>query len=119
MRINVVGAGPAGLLFSLLIKRRFPDWHVNVFEQNPAGATFGFGVVFSLNALAFLERDVPDLYEQLISRLESWPMQRIVHRDERVDIDGNGFSAIERLELNQFLQELCLEAGVSIEYEIL
>ena len=31
-------------------------------------------------------------------------MQRIVHRDEHVDIDGNGFSAIGRLELNQFLQ---------------
>ena len=58
MRINVVGAGPAGLLFSLLIKRRFPAWQINVFEQNPPDATFGFGVVFSLNALAFLERDV-------------------------------------------------------------
>jgi hypothetical protein len=64
-------------------------------------------VVFSLNALAFLERDVPDFYALLRPRLESWPMQRIVHRDERVDIDGNGFSAIGRLELNQFLDELC------------
>ena len=44
-------------------------------------------------------------------------MQRIVHRDERVDIDGNGFSAIGRLELNQFLDELCRAAGVNIEYE--
>ena len=116
MVINVVGAGPAGLLFALLIKRRFPAWRVSVFEQNPPDATFGFGVVFSLNALAFLERDVPDFHRQLISRLESWPMQRIVHRDERVDIDGNGFSAIGRLELNQFLQEHCAKAGVQIEY---
>ena len=43
-------------------------------------------------------------------------MQRIVHRDEQVEIDGNGFSAIGRLELNQFLQELCAAAGVEIEY---
>lgn len=117
MRINVIGAGPAGLLFSLLIKRRFPAWRVNVFEQNPPNATFGFGVVFSQGALAFLERDVPDFHQQLTVRLESWPRQRIVHRDERVDIDGNGFSAIGRLDLNQFLQELCLDAGVDIEYE--
>ena len=116
MKIHIVGAGPAGLLFALLIKRRFPSWHVRVFEQNPPDATFGFGVVFSLNALAFLERDVADFHALLIPRLESWPMQRIVHRDEQVEIDGNGFSAIGRLELNQFLQELCAAAGVEIEY---
>jgi 2-polyprenyl-6-methoxyphenol hydroxylase-like FAD-dependent oxidoreductase len=43
-------------------------------------------------------------------------MQRIVHRDQQVDIDGNGFSAIGRLELNRFVQELCVSAGVEIEY---
>lgn len=117
MRINIVGAGPAGLLFALLIKRRFPEWRVSVFEQNPSDATFGFGVVFSLNALAFLERDVPDFHHQLVARLESWPMQRIVHRDEQVDIDGNGFSAIGRLELNHFLQDLCADAGVEIQFQ--
>src|SRR5436305_2067576 len=56
VRIAVLGAGPAGLLFSLLIKRRRPAWRVDVVEQNPAGATYGFGVVFSEGALAFLER---------------------------------------------------------------
>jgi len=116
VQINIVGAGPAGLLFALLIKRRFPAWTVTVFEQNPPHATFGFGVVFSLNALAFLERDVADFHALLMPQLESWPMQRIVHQDERIEIDGNGFSAIGRLELNQFLDELCRAAGVSIEY---
>lgn len=117
MIIHIVGAGPAGLLFALLIKRRFPAWRVNIVEQNPPDATFGYGVVFSLNALAFLERDVPDVHAQLMPRLESWPMQRIVHRDQRVDIDGNGFSAIGRLELNQFLDALCRSAGVRIDYQ--
>src|SRR5215813_15320461 len=117
MRIAVVGAGAAGLLFSLLVKRRFPAWDVQTFEQNPEGATYGFGVVFSDGALAFLERDEPELSRFLETAMERWPMQRIVHRDERVDIDGNGFSAIGRLELNQFLQELCTAAGVTIEYQ--
>ncbi|MDH4189780.1 MAG: FAD-dependent monooxygenase [Betaproteobacteria bacterium] len=116
MRIAVLGAGPAGLLLSLLVKRRFPAWDLRVFEQNPPDATFGFGVVFSQGALGFLERDAADLYRMLLPRMETWPMQRIAHRDEAVDIDGNGFSAIARLKLNQFLQELCRDAGVPIEY---
>jgi 2-polyprenyl-6-methoxyphenol hydroxylase-like FAD-dependent oxidoreductase len=117
MQINVIGAGPAGLLFSLLIKRRFPNRQIRVWEQNAPDATFGFGVVFSSGALALLKRDVTDFYLQLAVRLESWPIQRIVHRDERIDIDGNGFAAIGRLELNQFLQELCRAAGVVVEYD--
>ncbi len=116
MRIAIAGAGPAGLLFALLARRRFPAWQVDVMEQNPPGATFGFGVVFSEGALAFLERDAPDLHHSLAARMEAWPMQRIVHRGEAVDIDGNGFSAIGRLELLQFLQPLCMEAGVAMHF---
>ncbi|MGW8271450.1 MAG: FAD-dependent monooxygenase, partial [Burkholderiales bacterium] len=116
MRIAVIGAGPAGLLFSYLVKRRFPGWQIDVFDQNPAEATFGFGVVFSQGALGFLERDAPDLHRQLATRMQSWPMQRIVHRDTVIDIDGNGFSAIARLALNRFLQALCAEVGVSMAF---
>ncbi len=117
MHVAVLGAGPAGLLFSLLAKRRCPRWRIEVHEQNPPEATFGFGVVFSQGALAFLERDAPDLHAKLTTRMESWPMQRIVHRGAAVDIDGNGFSAIGRLDLLRFLQGLCLEAGVNIRFD--
>lgn len=116
MRIAVIGAGPAGLLFSLLTARRFPAWRIEVFEQNPADATYGFGVVFSEGALAFLERDEPGLLRVLTAAMQAWPIQRIVHRGERVDIDGNGFSAIARLALLQVLQKLCREAGVTVQY---
>jgi 2-polyprenyl-6-methoxyphenol hydroxylase-like FAD-dependent oxidoreductase len=116
MRIAVIGAGAAGLLFSLLIKRRFPGWQVQTFEQNPEGATYGFGVVFSDGALRFLERDEPELSHTIEAAMERWPMQRLVHRSERVEVDGNGFSAISRLALQEVLQRLCRRAGVTIRY---
>ena len=60
MRIAIMGAGPAGLYLSYLIKRRDPGAEVRVFEQNGADATFGFGVVFSDRALEFLNEDDPE-----------------------------------------------------------
>src|SRR5829696_2706980 len=107
MKIAVIGAGPAGLFFALLMKRKRPADEIVVLEQNPRDATFGFGVVFSRGALEFLARDEPQMHARLSAAMESWPMQRIVHRDVVVDIDGNGFSALGRLALLRILQSEC------------
>jgi 2-polyprenyl-6-methoxyphenol hydroxylase-like FAD-dependent oxidoreductase len=117
MKIGIVGAGPAGLLFACLAKRRRPESENRVIEQNAAGATFGFGVVFSHGALEFLARDVPSVHAELAKHLETWPIQRIVHRDTAVDIDGNGFCAISRIALLRLLQAECKRLGVWIAFE--
>ena len=41
MKIVIVGAGPAGLYLSLLLKRSGPDIDLTVYEQNAPDATFG------------------------------------------------------------------------------
>jgi anthraniloyl-CoA monooxygenase len=47
MRIVCLGGGPAGLYFSILMKKADPSCHVKVVERNRADDTFGWGVVFS------------------------------------------------------------------------
>ena len=116
MRTAIIGAGPAGLFLSLLLKRRRPRDEVVVIEQNARGATFGFGVVFSDGALEFLRAGEPRVLELLEAQMERWPEQKIVHRDEAVLVDGNGFAAIGRLRLLTTLEGLCEAAGVRIEY---
>jgi len=117
MRIAILGAGPAGLYLAYLLKRRRPSAELRVVEQNPANATFGFGVVFSDRALEFLREDDPDTYAAITPQMESWRDMTLVHRNERVTIDGIGFAAIGRLKLLQLLQERARSVGVDLTFE--
>ena len=116
MKILVAGAGPAGLYFSYLAKRRNPSWQVRVLEQNAAGSTFGFGVVFSDRALEFLRADDPDTFALITPAMESWTDITVVHRRTPVVIDGIGFAAIGRLRLLELLRQRAATAGVLPEY---
>ena len=119
MRIAVIGGGPGGLYFGYLWKRRHPGAHVELFEQNPADATWGFGVVFSDQALEFLRADDPDTVEAIAPRMESWKNITLNLRGETVEIDGVGFSSIGRLELLNLLQARAAAAGVALRYDTL
>jgi 2-polyprenyl-6-methoxyphenol hydroxylase-like FAD-dependent oxidoreductase len=117
MRVLVAGAGPAGLYFSYLAKRRHPDWQIRVVEQNRADSTFGFGVVFSDRALEFLRGDDPATYDLITPKMEAWSDITVVHRGTPVVIDGIGFAAIGRLKLLQLLQRQLASVGIAPDYE--
>ena len=116
MRIAVLGGGPGGLYFAYLWKKRHPDARIDLFEQNAEGATFGFGVVFSAQALEFLRADDPDTVDAITPRMESWQNITLNLRGESVVIDGVGFSSIGRLELLNILQQRVRAVGVAPQY---
>ena len=117
MRIAVIGGGPGGLYFAYLWKRRHPDAQIDLFEQNAAGATWGFGVVFSEQALEFLRADDPDTVDAIAPRMESWKNITLNLRGENVAIDGVGFSSIGRLDLLTILQQRVRSVGVTPRYD--
>ena len=113
----VVGGGPAGLYLAWLLKRRDPSTEVTVVEQNPRGATYGWGLVFSERALGFLQAASPQVYEEIANRSRRWDDQVIAHRGQAVHIDGLSFSGIGRLALLEVLQAQCERAGVELRFE--
>ena len=117
MRIAVLGGGPGGLYFAYLWKKRHADARIDLFEQNPEGATFGFGVVFSEQALEFLRADDPDTVDAIAPKMESWQNITLNLKGQSVAIDGVGFSSIGRLELLTILQQRVRAAGVAPRYD--
>src|SRR5260370_23058669 len=115
MRVAILGAGPAGLYLAYLLKRRRPETQVRLVEQNRADSTFGFGVVFSDRALEFLEEDDAATYDAIAPHLELWRDLAVVHRGERIAIDGVGFAAVGRLKLLAVLQHRARSVGVEPE----
>ena len=116
MRVVIIGGGPAGLYLGYRLKRREPQAEIRIFEQNPAGATFGFGVVFSDQALAFLGEDDPETLAAIAPHMESWQDITLIHRGENIAIDGIGFAAIGRLKLLQLLDARTRSVGIEPSY---
>jgi anthraniloyl-CoA monooxygenase len=116
MDINIVGGGPGGLFLSYLVKRRFPEWTVRVYEQNDASATYGWGVVFSDVALSFLEKSDPEFFRRFTAGHVRSEHMEIVHRGVHVPIHGNCFSRVARIALLQFLHSECRSAGVDLQF---
>jgi 2-polyprenyl-6-methoxyphenol hydroxylase-like FAD-dependent oxidoreductase len=119
VRIAVIGGGPGGLYFAYLWKKLHPDATIDLFEQNAADATWGFGVVFSEQALEFLRADDPDTVDAIAPHMESWKNITLYLRGESVVIDGVGFSSIGRLDLLTILQQRARSVGVAPRYDTL
>ena len=117
MKIGIVGAGPAGLYFALLMKKHNPSHQIEIVEQNAAGATYGWGVVFSDRALSFLREFDPTSYSDIEANLRTWDDQTIVQKGEPVRIDGSGYAGIARLTLLRILQEHCRRYGVDMTFD--
>jgi anthraniloyl-CoA monooxygenase len=116
MKINIVGGGPGGLYFALLMKRQDPSRQVVVYEQNPPDATYGWGIVLSDRALSFLQVADTASYADLSASLEIWHDQILILRGERVAVHGSIFSGMQRLAMLQILHKHCASAGVEMRF---
>lgn len=118
MKIAIVGGGPSGLFFARLMKRAGPSHDITVLEQNPADATFGFGVGLGAKSLDLIRRYDPAVHEQMTAQMV-FNNKQVIHLDgEEILLEyAAPGGAIARLGLLQVLQAACAEAGVAVRHE--
>jgi anthraniloyl-CoA monooxygenase len=116
MRIAVIGGGPGGLYFSILMRRVDPGAEIDVFERNRAQDAFGFGVVFSDETLTVFQHADPASYRQITASFVHWSDIDIHHRGQRTRSGGHGFSALGRRELLGILQRRAAAVGVALHF---
>ncbi len=118
MRIDVLGAGPAGLYFAILMRRADPAHEVRVFERNQPGATFGWGVVFSEGSLEALEHADYASYIAITEAGARWNPLDVRYRGTTTRIRGNAFSGVGRQRLLGVLQRRARELGAQLSFEV-
>ena len=116
MKINIIGGGPAGMYFAILMKRADATHQITIYERNGPDDTFGWGVVFSGKTLATLRQADEPSHAEITRDFEAWDNVDVVHRNQQISIHGNSFSGIARLRLLKILQRRCEQLGISVNF---
>jgi anthraniloyl-CoA monooxygenase len=117
MKVHVVGGGPAGLYYAILMKKAWPQTEITVFERNRPDDTFGFGVVFSDQTLDRFEAYDRESYRAIIGHFAYWDDIEIHFRGTTHRIGGNGFCGSPRSTLLKILGRRARSLGVQLKYQ--
>ncbi len=117
MKVHVIGGGPAGLYFAILLKKAWPGHDITVFERNRADDTFGFGVVFSDATLDTFAKYDAESYRAITDNFAYWDDIEIHFKGSVFRIGGNGFCGCARVTLLQLLTERARQLGITLNFQ--
>ena len=117
MKVRIIGGGPAGLFYAYLMGRSGRGHDIEVFERDPEGATYGWGLVFSDVALSFVRDIAPEVHDSMTRGQVVFNDMEVVHRGHHVTLTGNTFHRMARLDLLRALQQHCRHVGVRLTFE--
>jgi len=112
MRISVLGGGPGGLYFSILMKMANPAADITVVERNRPSDTFGWGVVFSDKTLGNFALADLETHAEIERNFRHWEDIDIFFRGTKITSGGHGFCGIARVKLLAILQARAEALGV-------
>jgi anthraniloyl-CoA monooxygenase len=116
MKITIIGAGPSGLYFAILMKKQNRAHEITILERDGPDDTFGWGIVFSDQTFSYLKENDKPSFTKITRACQRWDNVDVVHKGEKITIRGNNFSGVGRLAFLNILQQRCLDLGVDIRF---
>jgi 2-polyprenyl-6-methoxyphenol hydroxylase-like FAD-dependent oxidoreductase len=116
MRITCVGGGPAGLYFAILMKEREAEHEITIFERDPAGTTYGWGVTLWADLLRKLDDTDPQSARHISESAFRWQGQLVDVQGKQIHLGGSGFS-ISRQRMLDILTKRAIDLGVRVQFE--
>jgi anthraniloyl-CoA monooxygenase len=117
MKIEVIGGGPAGLYFSILMKKADPSHEIKVYELNRPDDTFGFGVVFSAETLKHFRNYDEVTYDRMRETFAYWDDIHTYYKGQKIVSRGHDFCGMSRMQLLLLMHDRCRELGIEIEFQ--
>lgn len=117
MRIAVLGGGPAGLYFALLMKQANPACEITTFDRNEANNTFGWGIVFSDKTMDGFRQEDEQVVREIEANFHHWDDIDVYFKNRKITSSGHGFCGIARLKLQEIFQRRCAELGVKMVWQ--
>jgi anthraniloyl-CoA monooxygenase len=118
LHVVVIGGGPAGLYFALLMRKANPEHRVTVLERNPPDATYGWGVVFSDQTMENFRAADAESYHEITEHFAHWDDIDVHFRGTTITSGGHGFSGIARVTLLRILQQRAIELGADLRFGV-
>ena len=116
MKIVSIGGGPAGLYFSILMRKAFPESRIVVHERNKADDTFGWGVVFSDETLGGFKDADPESFADITKNFAYWSDIETHVGGKKTTSTGHGFCGMSRKRLLQILHDRCRALDVELRF---
>lgn len=117
MKIKIIGAGPSGLYFAILMRNQNAAHEITVIERDGPNDTFGWGIVFSDQTFSYLKDSDEVSFNNITRACQTWDNVDVVHRGQKVSVRGNKFSGIGRLAFLNILHQRCRNLGVNLQFD--
>ncbi len=117
MKVVCLGGGPAGLYFSILMKKANPAHDITVIDRNAADNTFGWGIVFSDKTMDGFRAADAEVVDEIEANFHHWDDIDVHFKGQKITSGGHGFCGIARLKLLEIFQRRAKNLGVNLVFE--